>query len=183
MPDRLRSALPREIADRIAQEARVARTRDLPAGVLEHHALELAARGTEPANIIQEILLLHRALWIGREALRAGGRAQPTDGEIEAAAAVLRQGADDAVVTTLAQVTPPERSLVVPLFAVSGLMDRGVPAGDVIAAMHVWLKANASDAELHDLAGPTPRPDLSVIPGGARRSASDRLHHAHPPAE
>ena len=54
MSDRIRSALPHETAAQVIQEVEIARTRRLPADVLEHRALDLAAKGTPPADIARE---------------------------------------------------------------------------------------------------------------------------------
>lgn len=163
LPARLRSALSEEAAAQVLHEIEAARARQLPTGVLEHRVLELAAKGVPAADIMQEITKQHRALWLGREALRAAGRAAPAEDEIEAAGSALQKGVDDAAVSALAGSAPVGRSVAVPLFVVSSLVDRGLPADDVVAAMHVWLEGHASDAELKDLAGPPQRPELTVI--------------------
>jgi hypothetical protein len=164
-PDRLRSAIPREIVDQGLKEIDGARTRGLPAGALEHLVLELTAKGAAATDVVHEVTVQHRALWLGREALRAGGRPSPTDGEIEAACAALRKGADDAAIGALAASVPADRSLAVPLSVIASLMERGLPGDDVVAAMHVWLESGATDTELRDLAGPSQRPDLTEIRG------------------
>jgi hypothetical protein len=163
LPERLRSALSEETAGQVLREIEAARARQLPTGVLEHRVLELAAKGVSAADIMQEITKQHRALWLGREALRAAGRPAPTEHEIEAAGSALQKGVGDAAVSALAGSVPASRSLAVPLFVVSSLVDRGLPADDVVAAMHVWLEGHASDAELNDLAGPPKRPELTVV--------------------
>jgi hypothetical protein len=152
LPERLRSALSEETAGQV-----------------------LAAKGVPAADIMQEITKQHRALWLGREALRAAGRPAPTEDEIEAAGSALQKGVDDAAVSALAGSVPAGRSLAVPLFVVSSLVDRGLPADDVVAAMHVWLEGHASDAELNDLAGPPKRPELTVV-RAARAAQRPSLH-------
>jgi len=161
--DRLRSAIPAEIVDHVVKEIAAACARRLPVGTLEHLALELAAKGTGASDIVRELTAQHRALWLGREAMRAGGRASPDDNEIEAAGTALRKGADDVAISALAAATPENRSLAVPLTVIANLMDRGLPSDDVVAAMHVWLESGATDRELKDLAGPPERPALTVI--------------------
>ena len=88
---------------------------------------------------------------------------EPTDDEIEATAAVLRKGLSGAAVRALVRVPPASRPLAGPLAVVANLIDRGLPADDVVAAMRIWLEGNASDAELHDLAGPPQRAELTVV--------------------
>lgn len=165
MSDRLRSALPLDAADVVLQEMEAARGRQLPVAVLERRALELAAQGVRGAEIVEAIAGQHRGLWLGREALRAGGRATPSDDEVEAARVTLEHGVDDAAVSALVRSVSADRSLAVPLAVVSSLMGRGLPADDVVAAMHVWLASNASDSELHDLAGPPVKVGLAVVRG------------------
>ncbi len=160
---RLRSALPLDIADSVLEEIETARARRLPVGALEHRALLLAASGTSPEDIVRGIAAYHHHLLLGREALRVAGRHDPSDNEIEAAAATLDRGIPAAAVSALAHTTSDDRPLAVPFLVVANLLDRGLPADDVMAAMHVWLDADASDTELHDLAGSPPRSALTVI--------------------
>jgi hypothetical protein len=182
MPDRLRSILPHEIVDQVMKEMDGARARQLPAGVLEYRALELAAKGTAASDILQEIAAQHQSLWLGRESLRAGGRPAASDDEIEAAGLVLRNGADEEAICVLATATPADRSLAVPLVVVSTLLRRGLPAADVMAAMRVWIEGGATDTELHDLAGPPPRPELTLIRGATPPQPPVPLHSRLPPS-
>lgn len=161
--DRLRSALSSEVADQVFREMEAANARRLPAGILEHRALALAAKGVPAATIIGEIAGYHRALWIGQASLRAAGRSEPADAEVEAAGNVLQKGIDAAAVIMLIQAVPAERPLEVPLLVIAALLDRGLPAANVMAAMQVWLAGNANDDELRDLAGPLHHPELTVI--------------------
>jgi hypothetical protein len=175
--DRLRSALSGEVADQLFREMEVANARQLPAGILEHRALALAAQGAPAAAIIGEIAGYHRALWLGRETLRAGGRSEPVDAEVEAAGILLQKGIDAEAVIIVIQTAPAERPLEVPLLVAAALLDRGLPTADVAAVMQVWLAGNASDEELLDLAGPLQRPELTVLRNAHPTSLHRRPRH------
>jgi hypothetical protein len=173
---RLRAALPAAVADRVLQEMAVARDERLPAAVLEHRALELIAKGAEPAKIERAVQAHHRALARGRMALLGGGRDHPTDDEVEAAAAAIRAGVAPTAVSTLARSAASGRSLAVPLFVTSSLREQGLPVVDLVAAMQLWLEAGATDGELLHLSGqPARRPALSLIRASRRIATPSRV--------
>lgn len=170
----LRAVLPVEVAELVLQKIAEARAQQLPAGVLEDRALELAAKGAAPADILREIELRHAELAAAREALRHGGRESPTDEEIDAGATALGRGVGGAAVSELAKSAPSERSVAVPLFVIASLVNRGLPADNAVAAVQVWLQRHATDTELQELSRNLHRPQIArpILTGRVERPAS-----------
>jgi len=144
----LRAVLPSEVADHVLAQIADARSRQLPAAALEHRATELVAKGAPGGVIDSAVTSLARGLAAGRDALARGGHAPASDAETEAAAAALASGADGAAVSALARSAPSGRSLAVPLYVLSGLMDRGLPSDQALARVEAGLAARLSDRQL-----------------------------------
>ncbi|SRR5581483_4787363 len=183
----LQQVLPADVAAEVLRHIAEARSRELPAAALEHRALELAAKGVEPAAIERSIAAQAAAMDAGRRALQAGGRARPTDDEVAAAGAALGKGVDGAAVSELAKSAPSGRSLVVPLFVIASLADRGLPSDDALARVLARLQARASDAELEKLPdqaaeGQAHRPEQPGRPVAAGRPEGAGASGSAPPA-
>jgi len=146
--DRLREVLPATVAARVLAVIADARSHDLPAGVIALRALELNARGAAPGEIEARVAAFAAGLGDGQRALALGGRERPAPGEIEAAAGVMTRGVDGAAVSSLARTAPPGRSLAMPLYVLSSLMDRGLPSDQAIARVHDDLAAGVSDGAM-----------------------------------
>lgn len=144
----LRAVLPPDVADHVLAQIADARARQLPAAALEHRAAELAAKGAPGGVIDAAVTDLARGLAAGSDALARGGHAPASDAETEAAAAALTSGADGAAVSALARSAPSGRSLAVPLYVLSGLMDRGLPSDQALARVQAGLAARLSDRQL-----------------------------------
>jgi hypothetical protein len=179
----LESVLPPDVAQQVLARIADARSRGLPAAALEHRALELQAKGMKPADIPGAVGESEAAMAKGKDALIAGGRAQPSDAEVEAAGTGLGRGVDGAAVSALARSAPSGRSLAVPLSVMTSLVDRGLPSDEALAQVRDRLQANASDDELAGLPeqaarGQAHRSDAASLPPAASRPP-DR---AGPPA-
>ncbi|MGH7535175.1 MAG: hypothetical protein ACREMG_06280 [Gemmatimonadales bacterium] len=172
---RLREVLPAEVADHVLQRMAEARATGLPAEALAHRALELAAKGVGPDLIPVAIDRQAAALQAGRDALVEGGREAPTGDEITAAATALGKGVDGSAVSELARSTPSGRSLAVPLYTISSLLDRGLPSDDALAAVFARLSARAAVREARGHGRPAAVPtrgngqDRPDPPGKPRR--------------
>ena len=187
-PDRdpsstLEQVLPPAVAAQVLARIADARSRQLPAAALEHRALELQAKGMPPAEIPNAIAQAEEAMAKGREALVAGGRAHPSDDEVEAGGEVVAQGVDGATVSSLAKSAPSGRSLAVPLAVLGALVDRGLTADDALSQVVTRLQAHASDEQLATLpdraaAGQSHKPPTS----GEDLAATKRPDHAGPPS-
>ena len=151
---KLREVLPVEVADQVIRKIVDAHSRRLPSQALAHRALELAAKGAPPADIPGNIDAWIDALDASRNALVEGGRSAPSDGEIEAAGTAMSRGVSDVEVSDLAKSAPSGRSLEVPMFVISSLVDRGLPSDQAIAMIQARLQAHTSDADLGALAQP-----------------------------
>ncbi len=149
--DRLREALPADVAGRVLAVISNAKGRDLPADALVNRALKFAARGI-PAVAIERSVVDHAArLEQARDAIQAGRGSRPSEDEIEAGAESLRMGVDGAAVSALAKNAPSGRSLEVPLFVIGTLVDRGLPSDEALERVLERLRARASDSELEQL--------------------------------
>jgi hypothetical protein len=156
------SALPADVAQHILAHIADARARGLPADVLARRALYLSAKGVPTAGIETAVANEAAALAAGRAALAAGGRPEATAEEVDAAGTALGKGVDGGEVSRLARSAPPGRSLAVPLFVISSLVDRGLPSDQALRRVLARLEASASDRQLEGLAA---APGRSGEPG------------------
>ncbi len=146
--DRLRAVLPATVADQVLARIAEAQAVQLPATAIENRALELAAKRIDPERIAADAGRTLANLEAGRAALQRGGETDPMDDEIVAAGSAMGKGVDGAEVSDLARSAPSGRSLVVPLFVISSLVDRGLPSDEALARVLERLQAKASDADL-----------------------------------
>jgi hypothetical protein len=146
--DRLSEVLPASVAARVLAVIADARSHDLPGGSIALRALELNAKGAPPSEIEARVAAFAAGLGDGRRALALGGREHPAAGEIEAAEDVMTRGVDGTTVSSLARTAPPGRSLAVPLYVLSSLMDRGLPSDQAIARVHDALAAGVNDGAM-----------------------------------
>jgi hypothetical protein len=161
---RLREVLPTDVAERVLAKIAEARARELPAQALENRALKFAAKGVAPSDIERSVSEQSDRMGKARDVLESARGRRPSDEEIEAGAEALRQGVDGKAVSALAKGAPSGRSLVVPLYVIGGLVDRGLPSDAALQRVQEKLTARASDAELEQLpsqaaAGQANRPD------------------------
>jgi hypothetical protein len=151
--DRLREVLPVDVADRVIARIAAARSVQLPTQALENRALKFAARGIAPADIERAINEHADRLGLSHDVLRDARTDRPQGNEVEAAAEAMRQGVDGESVSDLAKSAPSGRSLVVPLFVLGNLVERGLASDAALARVLERLTARASDAELGRLPG------------------------------
>jgi hypothetical protein len=144
----LEQVLPPSVAEQVLATIAEAQSRGLPATALAHRALELTAKGMPPTDIPGAIAGVETAMGAGKAALAAGGRAQVSDAEVEAAGVAEGNGVDGTTISALAKSAPSGRGLAVPLAVLTALMDRGLPADDALARVVARLEARASDQEL-----------------------------------
>jgi hypothetical protein len=150
--ERLRAALPADVAERVLSRIAQARERALPAQALENRALKYASRGIDPVAI-ERAIGAHADRMLTVKGLLQGVRPQsPEADEVDAGAEALRQGVDGPTLSALAKSAPSGRSLAVPLFVLGGLVERGVPADSALARVRGRLEARASDTDLETLA-------------------------------
>ena len=151
---KLARVLPGDAVERVLQRVAEARALGLPAAALEQRALELSAKGVSPDRIVRAIDDCTERLDRAQRALRAGRRNEPTDQEIAAGATALQKGISGGALADLAQVSPPDRSLAVPLLVISSLIDRGLPADAALSRVLARLFAHTTDQQLAGLASP-----------------------------
>ena len=146
------SGLPADAAQRILALIADARARGLPVDVLARRALYLSAKGVPAAGIETAVANEAAALGAARSALAAGGRPDATAEEVDAAGTALGKGVDGGEVSRLARSAPSGRSLAVPLFVISSLVDRGLPSDEALRRVLARLETRASDQQLQGLA-------------------------------
>ncbi len=150
--DAITRALPADVARRILAGIADVRARGLPADLLARRALELSAKGVPPARIETAVADEAADLAAARDALAAGGRPGATDDELDAAGTALGKGVDGHQVSQLARSAPSGRSLAVPLFVISSLVDQGLTSDEALRRVLARLEAKASDGQLAGLA-------------------------------
>jgi hypothetical protein len=147
----LEQVLPPAIAQQVLDRIADARSRGLPAAALEHRALELHAKGLPSADIPKAVAAVEEAMAKGKGALVAGGRTHPSDSEVEAAGTASANGVNDAALSALANSTPGDRSMAVPISVLSSLVERGLTSEDALSRVVTRLQAHASDHQLATL--------------------------------
>jgi hypothetical protein len=148
---RLRDALPSDVADRVIARIVAARARELPAEALENRALKFAARGVKPEEIERAVSEHAARLEHSKQALEAARAKRPSSDEVEAGAEAIRMGVDGAKVSAFAKDAPRDRSLAVPLYVIASLIGRDLPRDEALKQVQKQLYARASDAELEKL--------------------------------
>ena len=149
---RLKAVLPGDVATRVLETIAQARAHDLPAQALENRALKFAAKGVAPKDIEQSIDQQLGRMEIARDSLRSARAGQnPSGDEVDAAAEAMRKGLDGSQVSALAKTAPSGRSLVVPLYVLGSLLDRGLPSDAALKKVRDRLAARASDSDLEQL--------------------------------
>jgi len=167
--ERIRAALRDEVAAQVIEVVEEARARSLPDQAVANLVLEGVAKGRSGEEVLGAAQSLVGDLTRAQDAIRSGGRA-PRAGEVEAAAAAMRMGADGASISELARSQPPGRSLAVPILAIGGLTERGLPSDEALARVAARLQAQADDAAM-----------MSDMPGmGAGMAQGGRPPHAGP---
>lgn len=144
---RLADVLPADVSADVLQTIESARTMGLPTQAMAVLALEGVAKGRSGEEVLAAVEVLAGDMSGARDALQAGSRA-PGEGEVEAATAAMRMGVDGEAVSALAQSQPSGRALTVPLLVIGGLVERGLPSDEALAAVQARLSANADDAAL-----------------------------------
>lgn len=145
---RLKKLLPRDVSDRLLARVASAREQGLPAGTLEQHALELAARHIAPKEIEHIVVAEADRLARARRLLAASAHTSPSASELISGADVLRSGGDSAVVLELARAVPSRRSVAVPLSVVAELVGGGMNAPEAMDKVRTRVHNDASDAAL-----------------------------------
>jgi hypothetical protein len=165
---RLKEVLPADVADRVLAKIADARAHGLPAGALEQRALKFAAKGVPPRDIERSVTEHADRMEKAKTALASAREQKPSDEEIEAGAETIRKGVDGSAVSALATSAPSGRSLVVPLYVIGSLIDRGLPSDDALKRVSERLQARASDADLEQMPGELP---AQAVSGRANRPA------------
>src|SRR5690606_6451757 len=145
----IRLQMPSNLAEQVLARIPAAEAREIPVGLLELHALELAAKDLSAGDSIRGVERRAERLERARRALVAGGRPSPDAAETVAAELAMKRGADGAMVSTLARSAPAGGSLAVPLLALSSLMDRGLPSDQAIARVEAWIESGPVQAAPH----------------------------------
>lgn len=145
--ERLRGMLPASVAEDVIAAVQDALARGLPGEAIAQLALQGVAKGRSGAEVLAAARILATELGAARNAIERSGR-QPHPDEIRAATAAMRLGVDGEAVSALASSAPSGRSLMVALFVVGALVERGLPSDDALTAVRALLEAQASDADL-----------------------------------
>ena len=152
----IKRVLPADVATRVLAVIARARSQDLPVEALENRALKFAAKGVQPELIEKSVVDHEVRLEKSKELIERARGHKPANDEVEAAAEVLRKGVDGAKVSELAKSAPSGRSLAVPLYVISSLLDRGLPSDDALQRVADRLRARASDRDLERIPGELP---------------------------
>lgn len=131
---------------------RRARAHHVPEQPLRNRVAEGQAKGASEEQILISTAMLETRLASSQQALIRAGHTQPSDAEVERGAEAEESGYTSAQVEAVARRTPPQRSVVVALDALTKLAARGVPTTQAVAQVESRLDAGASDEALASLA-------------------------------
>lgn len=146
----IRGLLPGAPGDSAAAVAAAARAAGLPVMSLELLVRQGVAKEVAPPAVVAalraEVDRLSRA-----QAVLVGERGQVNERELRAAADALHRGVTVDAIARLARLAPAGRSLELPIFVLAGLVDRGIPVDDALAAVRARMLEGTDDRELGDL--------------------------------
>lgn len=148
---RLKDALPHASAQRVLAAIASARSRGLPANLLENRALKFAAKHVKPADIEDAIVADAEAMGKAQQLLVAAGRREPSAEEIDATAQLLGEGADSASIASLAKFAGAGRAVSVPLRVGAELVATSASPKETLARVEDKVRGGASDAQLEQL--------------------------------
>lgn len=154
---RLKDALPRASAQRVLAAIASARSRGLPASMLENRALKFAAKHVKPSDIEDAIVADAEAMGKAQQLLAAAGRREPTAEEIDATAQLLGEGADSASIASLAKFAGAGRAVGVPLRVGAELVATSASPQETLARVEDKVRGGATDAQLEQLLDAPPQ--------------------------
>ena len=155
---RLKEALPHASAQRVLAAIASARSRGLPANMLENRALKFVAKHVKPADIEDAIVADAEAMGKAQQLLVAAGRKDPTADEIDATAQLLGEGADSASIASLAKFAGAGRAVGVPLRVGAELVATSSSPRETLERVEDKVRGGATDAQLEQLLdAPTPK--------------------------
>lgn len=144
---KLRQVLPADVAQHVLATIADARSHSLPAAALEQQALRLTRNGAKPADVEKSIDRSADNMKKAKAALENGGR-KPSGDEITAGAEAIGHGVDGSQVSALAKSAPSGRSLAVPLYVTSHMIDKGAKPSAALARVNARLQQKATDRQL-----------------------------------
>jgi RNA polymerase sigma factor (sigma-70 family) len=148
---RLKEALPHASSQRVLGAIATARSRGLPANLLENRALKFAAKHVKPSDIEDAIVADAEAMGKAQQLLAAAGRRDPSAEEIDATAQLLGEGADSASIASLAQFAGAGRAVSVPLRVGAELVATSASPKETLAHVEDKVRGGATDAQLEQL--------------------------------
>ena len=148
---RLKDALPHASAQRVLAAIASARSRGLPATMLENRALKFATKHVKSADIEDAILADADAMGKAQQLLVAAGRREPSAEEIDATAQLLGEGADSASIASLAKFAGAGRAVAVPLRVGAELVATSASPQETLARVEDKVRGGATDAQLEQL--------------------------------
>ncbi len=171
---RLRQVLPANVAQHVLATIADARSHSLPAAALEQQALRLTSKGTKPADVEKSVDRSAENMKKAKAALEKAGR-KPTSDEITAGSELMGHGVDGSQVSALAKSAPSGRSLAVPLYVTSHMIDKGAKPSAALARVNARLQQKATDRQLlaEENTSSDKRPETANKEGGlAHRPAT-----------
>jgi hypothetical protein len=182
---KLRAVLPAKVADHVLATIADARSHSLPAAALEQQALRMTRKGAKPADVEKSIDRSAENMKKSKAALQSSGR-KPSSDEVVAGSELIGRGVDGSKISEFAKTAPSGRSLVVPMYVVGSLMNRGLKSDAALGRVHERLLAKATDKQLTAEANATAsdnRPETANRAGGlAHRPASVPVQVGRPSA-
>jgi hypothetical protein len=163
-----------------------ARRDSLPVRALEAKALEGSAKQIPGPQIVRAVERMGGELREARLLVMSPGGAAPSDELVIAATDARRRGVPANEVAALAHTSAPDGPLLMAMAVLGDLVQRGVPAGNALAAVTTILESGATVEALSDLPA---RMDIALrvgaspidALGSATRGRGARPAQAGPP--
>lgn len=159
----------------VEAELTAARKRELPEAPIRRRVAEGRAKGASEAQQAQAARKVLLTMEAAVEAMASGGRAHPTDEEVDRATGAMERGYTRAQVEAVAKSAPSDRSLVVAFDVLTKLNERGVPVAKALAQVTSKLEARQPDVDIQTLLGAQAGAGIGVSKPPGQASANGTL--------
>lgn len=153
-------------------EMKVARNKGMPDEPIRRRVAEGRTKGASEAQLALAARRVRLTMEGGVEAMAKGGRAHPSDEEIERCTGAMEQGYTKAQVEAVAHSAPSDRSLTVAFDVLTRLSERGLPVGRALEQVTTKLRAREGDEQINALLTAKGGLGVTTPPGQATGSVT-----------
>ncbi|HEX7939740.1 MAG TPA: hypothetical protein VF483_12210, partial [Gemmatimonadaceae bacterium] len=130
-------------------EMKLARAKGMPDEPIRRRVAEGRTKGASEAQMALAAHRVRLMMEAGVDAMAKGGRAHPSDEEIERCTGAMEQGYTKAQVEAVAHSAPSDRSLTVAFDVLTRLSERGLPVARALDQVTTKLRAREGDEQIN----------------------------------